>query len=80
MTRQENVVFDGFYDWTHFVIYNTGSFTGWGGLCLFLGGYLGGTYRVSEGIAKESEGQDKGWRVVGCWVLGEESVKNHELR
>jgi hypothetical protein len=44
-----------------------------GGLCLFLGGCIRGTYRMSEGIAKETEGEHKGsieaselvnWRVV----------------
>jgi hypothetical protein len=29
-------------------------------LCLFLGGYIGGTYRMSEGIAKEREGEHTG--------------------
>jgi hypothetical protein len=31
-----------------------------GNLWSFFIGYIGGTYRVSEGIAKESEGRQKG--------------------
>jgi hypothetical protein len=40
-----------------------------GDLYLFLGGYIGGTYRMSEGIAKETEGEHKGNIDDGGWKM-----------
>jgi hypothetical protein len=52
-----------------------------GNLCQFLGGYIGGTYGLSEGIAKETEGEHKGnieARLTGelaNWRIGEYSME-----
>jgi hypothetical protein len=41
-----------------------------GNQCLFFGGCIGGTYRMSEGIAKETEGEHKGNIDDGGWKIG----------